>query len=218
MRFLVTAGPTREPIDPVRFLSNRSSGRMGYAIAAALRGRGHEVLLVSGPVGLAAPAGADLRSVETAREMLAECEREWPRCDGLFAVAAVADFRPAEVSERKLKRSAGEGLTLELVPNPDVLATLARDKGSRLAVGFALESEPGEDEARRKLEAKNLDFVCLNRPAAQGADSNLLMVIPRTGAAQRIGPAPKERVAEELCALILASAAANRAAAASELG
>ena len=207
MRFLVTAGPTREPIDPVRFLSNRSSGRMGYAIAAALRARGHAVTLVSGPVALAAPAGVDCVPVETAREMLAACERAWPACDGLFAVAAVADFRPAETSARKLKRAAGEGRSLELVPNPDVLATLASTKGARLAVGFALESEAGEEEARRKLAAKRLDWVCLNGPAAQGAESSALLVLGRDGSRTALGPARKEELAEALCGLVLAARA-----------
>lgn len=213
MRFLVTAGPTREPIDPVRFLSNRSSGRMGYAIAAALRARGHEVTLVSGPVGLAAPPGVTRVEVETAREMLAACARVWPECDGLFAVAAVADYRPAETSASKLKRSAGAGRILELLPNPDVLATLARDKGARLAVGFALESERGEAEARRKLADKNLDFVCLNGPEAQGAEAAALLLLERDGGAFPLGPAPKERLAELLCARVLerrAGAAAPR--------
>lgn len=209
MRFLVTAGPTREPIDPVRFLSNRSSGRMGYAIAAALRARGHEVTLVSGPVALAAPAGVEFVSVETAREMLAACERAWPECDGLFAVAAVADFRPAAESPRKLKRSAGEGRTLELVPNPDVLATLAACKGARLVVGFALESEPGEAEARRKLTAKHLDFVCLNGPEAQGATASALRVLGRDGSATTLGPAGKAELAEALCGLVLAGRSAS---------
>lgn len=210
MRFLVTAGPTREPIDPVRFLSNRSSGRMGYAIAAALAARGHGVALVSGPVALAAPRGVERIDVETAREMLAACEREWPGCDGLFAVAAVADFRPATVSERKLKRGAGEGGTLELVPNPDVLATLAAAKGDRLVVGFALESEPGEAEARRKMADKGLDFVCLNGPEAQGAERSGLLLLGRDGSSARLGPAAKPELAEALCERVLKVFAASR--------
>ncbi len=209
MRCLVTAGPTREPLDPVRFLSNRSSGRMGYAIAAALRARGCEVILVSGPVDLAAPDGVTCVRVETALEMLAACERVWPTCDALFAVAAVADYRPAQASERKLKRAAGEGRVLELVPNPDILATLAKSKGSRLVVGFALESEPGETEARRKLSAKNLDFVCLNGPSAQGSEVSSLLVISRDGKVLSLGPETKKVLAEALCARVLE--AQNRA-------
>lgn len=203
MRCLVTAGPTREPIDPVRFLSNRSSGRMGYAIAAALRARGHEVILVSGPVALDAPAGVARVSVETARQMLDECLRVWPGCDALFAVAAVADFRPAHAAERKLKRGAGEGGTLELVANPDILAILAQDKQQRLVIGFALESEPGEGEARRKLAAKNLDYICLNGPEAQGAERSTLVLIGRDGSVAAFGPDRKEQLAEALCARVL---------------
>ena len=204
MRFLVTAGPTREPLDPVRYLSNRSSGRMGYAIAAALREAGHEVELVSGPVALPAPAGVARHDVETALEMLAACERLWPACDGLFAVAAVADYRPASVSARKLKRAAGEGRTLELVPNPDVLATLAAAKGRRLAVGFALESGDGEAAARGKLETKGLDFVCLNGTEAQGAETASLLLIGRSGLRAMLGPSPKAELARALVRAVLA--------------
>ncbi len=206
MRALVTAGPTREPIDPVRFLSNHSSGRMGYAIAAALRELGHEVVLVSGPVQLPAPEGVELIRVETAREMLAACERAWPDCGALYAVAAVADFRPAAVAARKLKRGAGEGRVLELVPNPDVLATLAAAKGNRLAVGFALESDDGEAEARRKLAAKRLDFVCLNGPEAQGAERARLLLLGRDGSRLPLGPLPKPALARALVRATLTSA------------
>ncbi len=204
MRFLVTAGPTREPLDPVRYLSNRSSGRMGYSIAEALEAAGHEVVLVSGPVDLAPPAGVERISVESAREMLAACARVWPSCDGLFAVAAVADFRPAEAAPQKLKRSAGDGFTLELVPNPDVLATLAAVKERRLVVGFALETAPGEAEALRKLGTKNLDYVCLNGPEAQGAAFSTLLVLGQDGSRTVLGPAPKRRLAELLRDWVLA--------------
>lgn len=198
MRVLVTAGPTREPLDPVRFLSNRSSGRMGYAIAAALRAEGHEVVLVSGPVELAAPAGVERVQVETALQMLAACERAWPRCDALYAVAAVADYRPASAAADKLKRSAGEGRVLHLVENPDVVATLAASKAGRRVVGFALESRDGEAEARRKMLAKGLDFVCLNGPEAQGAAQAALVLLGRDGARSALGPLPKEELARAL--------------------
>jgi phosphopantothenoylcysteine decarboxylase/phosphopantothenate--cysteine ligase len=203
MRFLVTAGPTREPIDPVRYLSNRSSGRMGYAIAAALRAAAHEVVLISGPVTLKAPEGVELQQVETALEMLAACQKSWPSCDGVFAVAAVADYRPLRYAERKLKRRAGEGRILELAPNPDILATLAAEKERRLAVGFALESDNGEMEARRKLEQKHLDFICLNGPEAQGAATASLLLISRDGTRQALGPMPKEELARALVRIVL---------------
>jgi len=202
MRFLVTAGPTREPLDPVRYLSNRSSGRMGYAIATALREAGHQVVLVSGPVALAAPPGVERHMVETALEMLAVCQRLWPVCDGLFAVAAVADYRPVLCAEHKLKRQAGEGKSLELAPNPDILATLAESKERRLTVGFALESRDGEAEARRKLEQKHLDFICLNGTAAQAAESSSLLLLGRDGTRKVLGPLPKEELARLLVRIV----------------
>jgi phosphopantothenoylcysteine decarboxylase/phosphopantothenate--cysteine ligase len=203
MRFLVTAGPTREAIDPVRYLSNRSSGRMGYAIARALLDAGHEVVLVSGPVALSPPAGAHLEAVESAREMLAACLQHWPGCDAVIAVAAVADYRPAECHGGKLKRRDGEGRTLELLPNPDVLATLAADKGERLAVGFALESEDGERHALDKLRRKNLDFVALNGPEAQGAETSSLLLLGADGSRRPLGPASKPELARALVTAIL---------------
>jgi phosphopantothenoylcysteine decarboxylase / phosphopantothenate---cysteine ligase len=198
MRILVTAGPTREAIDPVRFLSNRSSGRMGYAIAQALRDCGHEVVLVSGPVQLAAPEGVELHSVESAREMLAASLDVWSDCDALFAVAAVADFRPKQCSAEKLKRGQGQGTVLELVPNPDIVATLAQQKRRRLVVGFALESHHGRAEALRKMKDKFLDFVALNGPQAQGATRSKLLLLSADGSEQVIGPACKGQVAREL--------------------
>ena len=203
MRVLVTAGPTREAIDPVRFLSNRSSGRMGYAVVDALLAAGHEAVLVSGPVALTPPAGAVVEQVESAREMLAACERHWPACDAVFGIAAVADYRPAEVHEGKLKRTEGEGRTIHLEPNPDILATLAAGKGERLAVGFALETDDGEAHARGKLARKNLDFVALNGPEAQGAAASSLLLIGAQGEPTPLGPAPKAELARLLVDAVL---------------
>lgn len=197
-RFLVTAGPTREALDPVRYLSNRSSGRMGYAIAAALLELGHSVDLVSGPVSIAAPSGAQLIEVESALEMLEAARKCWPHCDGIFGVAAVADYRPADLSVSKLKRQAGEPITLELTPNPDILATLAAEKAGRLAVGFALEGDHMEQEALRKLQAKNLDFVALNGIAAQGAVESAITLFDGTDGRWRLGPAEKSELARQL--------------------
>jgi len=201
-RFLVTAGPTREAIDPVRYLSNRSSGRMGYAIASALLQLGHEVALVSGPVSIPAPDGAELTKVESALQMLAAAEALWPACDGIFSVAAVADYRPASAAEHKLKRSADQPLQLALKPNPDILATLAAQKGARLAIGFALESDPMEQEAIRKLQAKNLDFVALNGIAAQGAVESSILLLDGVGGRQQLGPAEKSELARQLVAAV----------------
>ncbi len=208
-RFLVTAGPTREALDPVRYLSNRSSGRMGYAIAAALLELGHEVELVSGPVAIDAPLGANLTRVESAVEMLAEASERWAACDGIFAVAAVADYRPVAASDSKLKRDPSQPLTLELQPNPDIIATLAAQKGDRLAVGFALETDQMEEHAMGKLKAKNLDFVALNGISAQGAVESAITLLGGSGVRQQLGPAPKSELARQL--VLAVGIAASRA-------
>jgi len=197
-RFLVTAGPTREALDPVRYLSNRSSGRMGYAVAAALLELGHAVELISGPVNLQPPTGAKFTPVESALEMLAAANICWPHCDGVFGVAAVADYRPAVASLHKLKRTAGQPLTLDLLPNPDILAILAAKKGTRLAVGFALETDSMEQEALRKLKVKNLDFVALNGIAAQGAVQAAITLLDGSGGRRQLGPAEKSELARQL--------------------
>ncbi|MGB0952129.1 MAG: phosphopantothenoylcysteine decarboxylase [Planctomycetota bacterium] len=202
-RFLITAGPTVEAIDPVRFLSNRSSGRMGYALAADLQRRGHEVILVSGPVNLAAPEGVRRIMVESALEMLEACQAEWPQCDGVIGVAAVADYRPKTSGEQKLKRKEGEGLTLELEPNPDILKTLAAEKGDRIAIGFALETHNAEAEAQRKLAAKNLDYLILNGAEAQGATSSQVTLFRADDTRSPLGPLPKEALATALLDIIL---------------
>jgi len=204
-RYLVTAGPTREAIDPVRFLSNRSSGQMGYALASALLARGHEVCLVSGPVSLPKPQGADRIMVESALEMLAACQKEWPSCDGVFGVAAVADYRPKNRVQQKIKRKAGEDLVLTMTPNPDILATLAAEKARRLAVGFALETDHGEQEALRKLVSKNLDFLILNGVEAQGAKHSAVELFHQKGERFSLGPMPKEQLAVALVEIILSA-------------
>jgi phosphopantothenoylcysteine decarboxylase/phosphopantothenate--cysteine ligase len=160
---LVSAAGTREAIDPVRFIGNRSSGRMGYALANEAARRGAQVLLVSGPSQLEAPSGvAATRRVETADEMLAALRAWLPQADVLLMAAAVADYRPRQAAPGKLKRGAGP-LQLDLEPTPDLLATLHADKGRRLFVGFALETEAPEAEARAKLARKGLDLVVANR-------------------------------------------------------
>ncbi|NQU50080.1 MAG: phosphopantothenoylcysteine decarboxylase [Planctomycetes bacterium] len=207
MRVLVTAGPTREAIDPVRFLSNRSSGRMGYAIAQALLAAGHEVVLVSGPVQITPPAGALSVQVESALQMLDASLAAWPDCDAMFAVAAVADYRPKQVSEQKLKRQEGEGQFLELIPNPDIVATLAAIKQQRLVIGFALESHHGLQHARAKMQRKCLDVVVLNGPEAQGAASSRMTILKSDGSQHDVGPLPKAELAVELVRYTLANGA-----------
>lgn len=205
MRFLVTAGPTREAIDPVRFISNHSSGRMGYEVARALLGKGHEVVLVTGPSALQPPRNAKVVEVGSAREMLGACRKVWPDCDGLFAVAAVADYRPAKIARRKLKRGKGVIPTIELLPNPDIVKTLAqsavRSRGHRkLVVGFALEDGGigAKSEARRKLLTKDLDFVALNGLNTQNAAEGEILLLGADGSERLLGPAPKGKLARQL--------------------
>jgi phosphopantothenoylcysteine decarboxylase / phosphopantothenate---cysteine ligase len=163
---LVTAGPTREKIDPVRYLTNRSSGRMGYAIAEAALRRGARVLLVSGPTALAAPGAAELTLVETAEEMMAAVARLLPGSTVVIKTAAVADFRPKARSEQKIKRK-GE-MTLELEPTADILAEVARRKTSQIVVGFAAETENVLENARKKLASKSLDAIVVNDVSREG--------------------------------------------------
>lgn len=202
-RYLLTTGPTREALDPVRFLSNRSSGRMGFALARALVAHGQEVCMVTGPVALPTPEGVQRVEVESALQMLAACQEHWPQCDGVFGVAAVADYRPLEISSSKLKRREGGDLVLRMTPNPDILQTLAAEKGDRLAVGFALETDHAEQEALRKLSAKHLDFLVLNGPEAQVAMESEVALFAADGRRWPLGPMGKELLAEVLVSLIL---------------
>lgn len=204
---LVTAGPTREHLDDVRFLSNGSSGRMGYAIATAAREAGARVLLVTGPTALRPPDGVETHRVVSALEMHREVVGLFGEADVVFGVAAVADYRPA--CRLPGKPAKGElGTTLELVPNPDILAELGRRKGRRVLVGFALESTAGGVEAalargRRKLEAKNLDLIVVNRTGAMGAAENEVVVLDAAGGEHRLPRATKEEVARRLVAMAL---------------
>jgi len=172
VKLLVTAGPTCEDLDDVRCLTNRSSGRMGYAVAAEAIGRAHQVELVSGPTELEPPAGARLTRVRGAEELLRECRRLFPGADALVMAAAVADYRPAERLPGKLRKSGGE-LVLRLVPTADVLAEMGRARRrEQVLVGFALESSDAAESrasAEQKLAGKRLDMIVLNGPAALGA-------------------------------------------------
>ncbi len=176
---LVTAGPTREKIDPVRYLTNRSSGRMGYAIAEAALRRGARVLLVSGPTAIAAPGAAVLTRVETAEEMLAAVLKLLPESTVIVKTAAVADFRPKAIAGQKIKRK-GE-TTLELEPTQDILAEIARRKTSQIIVGFAAETENVLENARKKLTSKSLDAIVVNDVSREGigfdSDRNAVTII-----------------------------------------
>jgi len=195
-KVLVTAGPTREDIDPVRFLSNRSSGKMGYAVAAAAARRGAKVVLVTGPTPLETPDGVERVDVRSAQEMLRVVEARFPECTmGIFA-AAVADYRVAEPSRSKIKRTK-EALMLRLEPNPDILETAARGKGDRLVVGFAAETDSVAENARKKLTKKHADMIVANDVSADGAgfdvDTNIVTLFSRDG---RDLPLPRMSKAE----------------------
>ena len=197
-RVLVSAGPTREPIDPVRYLSNLSSGKMGYAVARVARRRGAEVTLVAGPTALAPPPGVRIVPVGTAREMAAAVEEAFPGATVVVMTAAVADYRPRERYPHKLKKDAA-GLALELDRNPDILAGLGARKGGRLLVGFAAETGDVAAEARRKLAAKHLDLIVANDVTAPGAgfggDTNAVRLLDAGGLDDALPVLDKEEVA-----------------------
>lgn len=180
MRILITAGPTREYLDDVRFLSNASSGRMGYALAEAAIAAGHDVILVSGPVELSPPVGSVFHPVETTAEMYDACLLQFPKCDGVIGAAAVCDYRPKKRVAGKISKT-GTGLALELEETADILAELGRRKEHRWIVGFALEAANARENALRKLAAKNCDAIVLNHPAAIGAADNAVELIDKTG-------------------------------------
>jgi phosphopantothenoylcysteine decarboxylase/phosphopantothenate--cysteine ligase len=209
LRVVVTAGPTREHVDPVRYLSNESSGRMGFAIAAEAARAGHEVTLIAGPVGLETPAGCARVDVLSARDMLAATREAFRGADALVMAAAVADWRPARrrAGKWRAKDSGAERTALDLVRNPDILATVAADKGDRVVIGFALETGDGLRRARRKLEAKNMDFVVLNDETALNAERTTVTIVARDGSCRRIENCTKPAVARSLVELLRPSPA-----------
>ena len=197
MRILITAGPTREYIDDVRYLSNDSSGRMGYAMAAAALAFGHEVVLVTGAVHLQPPAGCELFRVETTAEMKAACIEVFGSCDGVIATAAVCDYQPRHRVNGKIAKT-GEPITVEMIETDDVLAELGREKGKRWVVGFALEAENARENALQKLRAKNCDVVVLNNPSAIGSETNEIELIDDTGQVVFSSSGPKKDIARQL--------------------
>ena len=209
MRVLLTAGPTYEPLDPVRFLGNRSTGKMGYALAEAFAATGAAVTLVSGPTALPAPASPLIATVrvETARQMHEAAAQAAPGADIWVFAAAVADYRPATVAEEKIKK-AGDTLTLELVKNVDIAATLGQSKrAEQFAVGFALETTNELAHAQAKLHRKNFDLVVLNSLRDAGAgfghDTNKVTVLDRTGRVLNFELQAKTELARALVSLIL---------------
>ncbi|MCK5850583.1 MAG: phosphopantothenoylcysteine decarboxylase [Kiritimatiellae bacterium] len=180
MRILVTAGPTRESIDPVRFISNRSTGRMGYAVARAAVEMGHDVSLISGPVSISAPEGVDITKIVTAADMLDAVVSKIPWCDALVMSAAVSDWHPEMYTPRKMKKGNTE-IDLKLVPTQDILRAIMDMKEDRIYVGFAAETEDLEENAGRKLKEKNLDLIVANDISQSGAgfevDTNIVTFI-----------------------------------------
>lgn len=211
LEVVVSAGPTREYVDPVRYLSNESSGRMGFSIAAALARRGARVTLVAGPVVLAAPEGVRRVDVVSARDMFAAVRRAFRSADALVMSAAVADWRPSKRLAGKWRKKDGgaETARLELTRNPDILASVARNKGRRLVVGFALETGDGERRAQAKLRRKNLDYVVLNDESALNAKRSSATILGRDGSRRKLVQRSKEDIAEVLAELVTVGARAT---------
>jgi phosphopantothenoylcysteine decarboxylase/phosphopantothenate--cysteine ligase len=201
---VVTAGPTREWLDPVRYLSNASSGRMGFAIAAEAARRGMAVTLIAGPVGLATPAGVKRVDVESAREMLSALRTAFARADALFMAAAVADWRPARrlAGKWRAKDGGSARASIELVRNPDLVATIARSKGARKVVAFALETSSGLRRARAKLRSKNADFVVLNDATVLNSERATVTILSVDGSVRRVERRAKRAVAHSLVDLV----------------
>ncbi len=197
MRVLITAGPTREYLDDVRYLSNGSSGRMGYAIAQAALQQGWQVVLVSGPVELSAPPGCEFHQVITTAQMKDACERLFPHCDGVIATAAVCDYKPVQRVTGKMKKIGGP-ITVEMIETDDVLAELGKTKGHRWVLGFALEAQNPRENALQKLRRKNCDWIVLNSPEAIGSEENSVELISSTGETVGNWSGPKSRIATAL--------------------
>jgi phosphopantothenoylcysteine decarboxylase/phosphopantothenate--cysteine ligase len=205
VRFVVTAGPTREAIDPVRFISNRSSGKMGYAIAEAARARGHEVTLISGPASVAPPPGTQLISITTSDELYDAVHRAVPACDVLVMCAAVSDYKPAATSKQKLKKRRAP-FALKLIPTNDVLASLPKENRRYLVVGFAAETHDLRINAQKKLRTKKCDVIVANdvsrSDAGMESDENEVVIFFRNGESQKISRTSKKNIARELVKII----------------
>ena len=206
-RFLITAGPSREPLDPVRYISNRSSGKMGYALARAALRRGAGVVLVSGPSAIEPPSAVRLIPVNTAAEMRRAVLEQFPECTAVIMAAAVADYRPVDASSKKLKRGKAP-LDIRLEPNPDILRELGRRKNGKLLVGFAAETEELIANATRKLHEKNLDLIVANDVTQAGGgfdgDTNIATIVDRSGASDSLSLMTKDELADRIYDHLLA--------------
>ena len=204
LKILISAGPTREPLDPVRYITNRSSGKMGYAIAGAAQRAGAKVTLVSGPVAIPAPPNVNLINVETALEMFAAVNQEAAQCDIYIGAAAVADYRPLQINDRKIKKQH-ECHTIELIQNPDIIAHVASMPNKPFVVGFAAETDDLDNYAQSKLRSKNLDMIAANWVGRDegGFDSehNALQVYWQ-GGSKHLGMTDKPQLAKQLLQLI----------------
>lgn len=200
-KLLITAGPNREPLDPVRYLSNRSSGKMGYALARAAIRRGAEVALISGPTELEPPAGARLTSITTAAEMRHAVLEEFSGCTALIMAAAVSDYRPVDFARKKIKRGEGP-IELRLEPNPDILKEISARKNGKMLVGFAAETGELVTNAAKKLKDKNLDMIVANNVSEAGAgfdvDTNVATILDRAGTVRSLPLMSKDELAEQI--------------------
>ena len=200
-KLLITAGPNREPLDPVRYLSNRSSGKMGYALARAAIRRGAEVALISGPTELEPPAGARLTSITTAAEMRHAVLEEFSGCTALIMAAAVSDYRPVDFARKKIKRGEGP-IELRLEPNPDILKEISARKNGKMLVGFAAETGELVANAAKKLKDKNLDMIVANNVSEAGAgfdvDTNVATILDRAGTVRSLPLMSKDELAEQI--------------------
>jgi phosphopantothenoylcysteine decarboxylase/phosphopantothenate--cysteine ligase len=198
---LITAGPTCEDLDPVRYITNRSSGKMGYAVAESAARRGAKTILISGPTSLDTPNGVERIDVRTASDMLRAVSENFEKATIAIFAAAVADYRPAKSFDQKIKREK-EAVTISLEPNPDIIATVARNKGNRLIVGFAAETERVAENARKKLTAKNADIIVANDVTAEGAgfdvDTNVVTLFSRDGRDVALPRMSKSEVAQRI--------------------
>lgn len=205
MRFVVTAGPTREAIDPVRFLSNRSSGKMGYAIAEAALAAGHQVNLISGPTCLPHPVGARFISITTSDELYQQVLRAVRNCDVLVMCAAVADYKPAKLERQKIKKRK-DCLSLRLIPTRDILLSLAKRELNCLVVGFAAETHQLKKHAQKKLRTKKCDIIIANDVSKSNSgmesDVNAVTIFFRNGDSQKISRASKKKIASKLVKII----------------
>lgn len=201
-RILITSGPTRQYLDPVRYLTNASSGRMGTALAAAALELGHDVVVVSGPVEVEYPPEAETVEIVSTEDLLRECRRLFPSCDGMIAAAAPCDYRPRQVETNKIAKT-GEPLNLHLIETPDVAATIGSEKAAhQWTVGFALETEDPRFRALAKLERKSCDLIVLNGPEAMNSFENQVEILNRDGEIVATFSGPKVEVARGILQVV----------------